>query len=513
MQASHEDPLIDPDLSDDDYDYDDDDDDDDDDDTEHYEEAKIKELRPDKKENIAEGVFEWTFSIYPQRKTRYAQQEEKIIMVVGATGKGKSALINRMMNHILCVKYTDAFRYQLVTEKKSQTRSQKRNITIYTFKVLNLTIIDTPGIGDTAGKQEDQKTIQKIQNLFTSGSIKTIHAICFVVKHNDVCLDPSICDVFQTIAELFDNDTAKNIFVMATCCDVIYIQGKIEKPPVIRLFRKAGIPYKAYFSFNNKHIYKQPETSGRMFSREQDDWETSAISFDCFFDKVTKASPVKLELSIEIVQKRRNITHAQLPEFARKLKDGIHAIDEHKENLRVIKKEIENPGKDFTYEVEIEKTTMEDIQKPGIFCTMCKNCDKVCHYPCDIKKDSALWWCDTMSWWWFSYSCTSCPKKCSWKDHTRDTKRPIRRTYRVIRTLEDLKQKYLKEKGESRDNLIKLIEYEMVSTYAFMLKDLKAMQGCISLINKTSLSKHHTNLEEYMNGIIKDEKKIRKMVF
>ena len=323
-------------------------------------------------------------------------------------------------------------------------------------------------------------------------------------------LDPSICYIFRTIAELFGNDTAKNIFVMATCCDAIYNhQGKIEKPPVIKLFKKAEIPYKAYFSFNNKHICKQPETSGRMFSREQDDWETSTISFDHFFDEVNKASPVKLELSIEIVQKRRNITHAQLPEFARKLKDGIHAIDEHKENLRVIKKEIENPGKDFTYEVEIERMVMEDIEKPGIFCNRCKNCDKVCHYPCDIKEDSALYWCDTMSWfnWRLSYECTVCPKNCFWKDHIRDKKRAVRRTCKETRTSEDLKQKYLKEKGESRDNLIKLIEYEMVSTYADMLKALEDMQGCIDFINNNCLSKHHTTLEKYLNGIIEDEKK------
>ena len=47
----------------------------------------------------------------------------------------------------------------------------------------------------------------------------------------------------------------------------------------------------------------------------------------------------------------------------------------------------------------------------------------------------------------------------------------------------------------------------MVSTYEAMLKDLEDMQGCIDFINKNCLSKHHTTLEEYMNGIIEDEKK------
>ena len=103
---------------------------DNDDDTEHYEEAKIEELRPDKKEKIAEGVFEWTFSIYPLQKTKYAQQEEKIIMVIGATGKGKSTLINRMINHILGVKYIDPSRYQLVIEEKSHKHKVKQETSL-----------------------------------------------------------------------------------------------------------------------------------------------------------------------------------------------------------------------------------------------------------------------------------------------------------------------------------------------------------------------------------------------
>ena len=40
-------------------------------------------------------------------------------MMVGATGQGKSTLINRMINHIFGVKYTDDVRYKLVAEEKN----------------------------------------------------------------------------------------------------------------------------------------------------------------------------------------------------------------------------------------------------------------------------------------------------------------------------------------------------------------------------------------------------------
>ena len=384
--------------------------------------ASIKKLNPDKPENIAEGVFECTIG---EHTNQTQLLPEKAILVVGGTGKGKSTLINRMINHIFGVKYTDIFRYQLVQEKEtSQTQSQTRDITKYTLlnlKKFKLIIIDTPGIGDTAGKREDQRTIEKIRKLFTSGTIETISAICFVAKHNDARFDEHVSYVFQETSQLFGKDTKDNIFVMATCCDATYDdENKMERAPVLRLFKKAKIPFKEGFSFNNKDIYKKPELSGKKFDREQDDWKTSATSFNLFFDALQKTRPVSLVLSTEVMEKRRHIIHVQLPAVIRRLKDQIHLLDEHKENLKIIEKEIDNPTQDFTYEVEIEKIELVEIKEPGIFCTRCKTCDKVCHDPCNIKKDDDLGWCDTISWlnWKLRWYCTACPKQCSYKNHT-----------------------------------------------------------------------------------------------
>ena len=186
-----------------------DDDDYDDDAAEEY--ATITELNPDKKEEIAEGVFEHTFGIHAQQEEL---TPEKVLMVVGASGKGKSTLINRMINYIFGVQYAHKFWYQMVIEKKlSQTQSQMRDITKYTILrsaasnlKFNLIVIDTPGIGDTAGKDEDKNTIEKIKNLFASGTITAIHAICFVANYNDVRLDGHVKYVFQTITQIFGKD-------------------------------------------------------------------------------------------------------------------------------------------------------------------------------------------------------------------------------------------------------------------------------------------------------------------
>jgi type IV secretory pathway ATPase VirB11/archaellum biosynthesis ATPase len=53
-------------------------------------------------------------------------KKNRTIMVLGATGAGKSTLVNRMINYILGVTWDDTFRFKLVDEgtAKSQAHSQ-----------------------------------------------------------------------------------------------------------------------------------------------------------------------------------------------------------------------------------------------------------------------------------------------------------------------------------------------------------------------------------------------------
>ena len=57
-------------------------------------------------------------------------ENEKVFLVVGATGAGKSTLINGMVNYILDVEWKDDFRFKIITEddKLSQADSQTRDI-------------------------------------------------------------------------------------------------------------------------------------------------------------------------------------------------------------------------------------------------------------------------------------------------------------------------------------------------------------------------------------------------
>ena len=99
-----------------------------------------------------------------------------MIMLMGATGSGKSTLINAMVNYIIGVEWEDNFRFQMVDDQrervsKPQAHSQTAFITLYTINKeqdhtlpYTLTIIDTPGFGDTEGVKRDQEITAESEN-------------------------------------------------------------------------------------------------------------------------------------------------------------------------------------------------------------------------------------------------------------------------------------------------------------------------------------------------------------
>ena len=444
------------------------------------------------------------------------QQYEKVIMVVGATGAGKSTLINRMINSILGVKYTDEFRFQLVIEKNvSQTQSQTKIITKYvlhgsTFDY-KLSIIDTPGFGDTTGKKEDQSTTEKIESLFQSSAITYIDAICFVTRYGNCRLTDFEKYIFKKVTNIFGKDVGPNVFIMTTYCDDTYDENdKIDPAPVLDAFDELQIPYHISFPFNNKNIYKKP-VEGKKLNDCINQWETSTISFKLFFEELNTTVPVSLTLTQEVLMTQHKIIHEKMPEFVSNLKQGIHHIEKNKDLIKKLENLKEMPEHlDFTVSVPVTKQEMVPIEEDGIFSIICKNCSsKICHHPCDVPENKPIKKCEKFNSRWFSKdNCTVCPKKCSWEDHKRSKEKLGFVTRMETHTKEDLKNKYLGQiKGQEVkvEKLIKSCEEDMVSAFRKLLDILKATQKDIDYLNKECLSTDPTSLEENMESIIQQE--------
>lgn len=477
--------------------------------------TKIYRL-PVLEKSIADGVF------ISETLKQFKMKDEKIILVMGATGVGKTTLINRMINYMFDVSYSDPFRFQLIEETgRLQTRIQTTDIHVYCIDheklPYKLKVIDSPGINPTTTRHEDKQTIEKFRFLCESKKVETVNAICIVEKYRTNRLTEVQVYTFQTIAQIFGKDVHRNVFIMATCCDDVYDNTTETEPPqLLQFFNELSFRFTDYYLFNNKDVYKKPFTdkSSIKYVVEAAFWHRSTQSFKQFFQTLEVTAPISLSLTTEILQKKYNITNAQLPYLVRVLKTNIHEIETLEQDRRIIEEMINNPDKsNFEVQVSVTKKEMIDITEPNHYSTWCNTCKVECHYPCDISPSNilynSLWWCSSMSWFFNregAVKCTVCIGKCPWRDHIQRKQRKVDVTRPEKRTNESLKQLYMQDKEAKLEAVKKTIESKIVLACNRLLEDFKEIKQCIDYVNTHSLSSKPTTIQEYVDDVIDTEK-------
>ena len=366
------------------------------------------------------------------------RKRSKVVMVVGATGSGKTTFINAMFNFLCGVEFGENFRFKLVEEleNKDQAHSQTSSITGYTihhqpwFKIpFPLTIIDTPGFGDTQGIQRDIKITEQIRMFFTSlgtKGIDTLDAVAFVAPASLPRLTATQQYIFDSVLALFGKDIANNIFMMLTFADS-------QKPAVLSGIKAAKIPYKKYFKFNNTEIYgdetekrdddadDDSSDSDENNSEDDDDqmvgkrlWKMAAKNYDSFMSSLKKAKSQSLSLTRDVLNERSQLEEA-LDGIEQNIKLGVNTMEKLKNEEQVLiehQKDIDR-HKDFEYE-EIEQTIEDEPMPSGLYATNCAACNITCHDACDIRDDNELGRCSVMD---QRGNCTRCPGKCRWICH------------------------------------------------------------------------------------------------
>ncbi len=406
------------------------------------------------------------------RKITFGERDKnkphKSLLIVGETGTGKTTLINTMINYMLGVKREDKVWFEITDDQSNRTssHSQTSSVTVYGFYLqesqTDLTIIDTPGYGDTRGIQLDKELAMSLHSLSKSEEgIHEIHAVCLVIKATENRLSDRQIYVFDAVQSLFGRDIVENIVLLLT-------HSTGAKPEdVLKAVKEAKIKCAVnnknrpvYFQFDNCKLNATDEDDDEEDDEENEQrldqsWNRSFRGMTRLFNFLDKIQPKSLEMTQDVIQKRK-----QLEANISNLQSRVHVIEQKQKELKQTQEALGQHEKDiekndnFEYDVEvtyIEKVDIDPKKDGEAMC--CTECKENCHYPgCWWVKD--LSWCSVMK----DNYCTVCTKKCYYTKHVKEAKRYVPVTKKEKRTFEDLKKKYDKKIGDGVSLVKKLGE-------------------------------------------------------
>ena len=452
----------------------------------------------------AKGVAKYQFG-----KPCHAQ--EYVVMLVGATGAGKSTLINGMANYILGVEWEDDFRFKLITDEAvaSQAHSQTKCITAYTIHKqegsrfpFTLTIVDTPGFGDTKGLERDKHLVAQIKDFFSipgQESIDCIHGIGFVTQASLARLTPTQRYIFDSILAIFGKDIGNNILMMTTFAD-----GK--KPPVLEAVDEAKIKYCRSFKFNNSAIFSEAscDDGDEDESFEKMFWDMGLASFELFFNQLTQMETRSLQLTKEVLEEREQL-EAIIESLQPQIKGILSKIDTLKQEEKVMEQhEADIKGnKDFTYTVTEPQVVQHDLTGKGVHVTNCLICNFTCHKRCKIARNEAKEKCRSMK----DGYCTVCPQKCFWDKHRNTPHWFEVQEVTVKKTLNELKKRYEDAMSgkATKEKIVSIIRSEIVERYRQVFLMIRTAKQILQRLDEIALRPNPLSEVEYIDLLIQAE--------
>jgi GTP-binding protein EngB required for normal cell division len=464
------------------------------------------------------------------------KMQHRTILVMGATGSGKTTLINGMINFIFDVQWEDTFRFQLIEEQtagRSQVDSQTSRITAYDihqaegFRVpYSLTIVDTPGYGDTKGLERDQEITEMVRKFFEErGGIQELDVVGFVAQASLPRLTPTQIYIFDSVLSIFGNDIKENINFLLTFADS-------QVPPILSAITEADLPCPTddntgrplHHKFNNSGFFCSsresgigPNTTYTVDKFNRFFWQMGMNNFQLFFIGLGKMKTKSLSLTKQVLDERKRL-EATVDGLQPLIKIGLSKMEEMRKTKQMISNCQAQIDANENVELVVEVTVPKKVDIPaGLYLTNCNKCYVTCHYPCMIPNDDGK-----VSCWAMDHgmprsirSCRVCPENCIWNMHANQPYKWEYVSEQQATSSNAIKQKYeaeLKRKLTAHE-LIQILQKDLDDNEKAVLERVNTVSRCIQRLDEIALRPNPFSTPQYIDLIIDAEQQEKRLGF
>ncbi|XP_037797506.1 uncharacterized protein LOC119592665 [Penaeus monodon] len=316
----------------------------------------------------------------------------KCILLLGESGAGKTTIVSAMVNYLFGVKYDSNFRLkvedQLEDDNRRETESQTDYITVYLLYhheemafEFSLMIVDTPGLADTRGTQQQNSVKSHLEAFLTSDyGIDDISCIGLVAKANTNRDFVFQKELLSDIISLLGNNVPNITHLFATFA--------VEKPMVDQIVRNAGVKFTSMFEFDNGVLYASPRKGCSIQKRDHVmisyRWENMIEQYQTFFDVLVHTPPVNIKILRE--KKFLDKSAASLKLQVEELGKLLTALEENRKML--IKYELQEArNKNWRHERRLKRKSRVKVED-GYHAHNCPECNQTCIFPCPSMKEN-----------------------------------------------------------------------------------------------------------------------------
>ncbi|XP_061176106.1 uncharacterized protein LOC133185061 [Saccostrea echinata] len=440
--------------------------------------------------------------------------DEKTIILVGATGCGKSTMVDGIINYIMGVNFQDEFRFTLLELEEEEKRTENQAISqtewITVYKIApqtgsrldyTLNIIDTPGFGDTRGIERDELLVNQIRHLLTDKSppnLLYLDCVCFIVKAPDARLTPTQTYIFHSIMSLFGKDIESNI-----CSLITFADG--AKPPVLAALNESQLPFGNHFVFNNSALFEENKAmDGNSLTPMF--WDMGQKSFRNFFEALRRFQARSLALTIDVLEEREQLKTV-IQNIQPQVDAGLTKVNELEDQIRIFEKHKADIDANRNFEYEVDEIKQIQITlPPGQHVTNCMHCHVTCHEDCKIADDERKSRCSAMS--KDTGNCKICPGHCHWSDH-KNTPYIFRfKTEKVKKMYTEMKRKYEEAVGETMnyETYIHNLKGDINDVFKKIRDNVDEMKRCKNKLNEIALKPDPLSSEDHIKILIEAQK-------